>query len=172
MGCVTPDLVASNRNMTETSSGNKGTFLGHITMGWSKLENQDMEFINTPLLTQVLSASLFVLASASQTGSLSKGGPMVPKVAVSHLLCLAIWGKFSQLQLKKIAGDCSDWSGLGHVPIPGTNFHGQGEDGSLLQNPVGLLGLKVSKWRRAISRRREEGWMDRVIHTHNRGLWT
>lgn len=51
MDCITPDLVASDRNTTQTSLGNKGTFSGSHNPGmtWAlELENQDRNSITAP----------------------------------------------------------------------------------------------------------------------------
>lgn len=61
MEYIIPDLVASDRNMTQTSFGNKGTFWGSHNHGVTcdlKLENWMMDSISAPSLTCSLSLIL------------------------------------------------------------------------------------------------------------------
>lgn len=154
-------MVPSDRNMTQTSFGNKGTFWGSHNHGVTcdlKLENWMLDSISTPSLTCSLSlsffwisASLYMATSSSQTDFLSKDGSMLPKVPGSYFPCITIREKIFSAPVQKIPGNYSDWSGLGHVSIPWINFYSpwggcqsppkpcQSEGGKVLQMKEGYF---------------------------------
>lgn len=88
-------------------------------------------------------ASLFTATSSSQTDFLSKGGPMLPKVVGSYCPSITIWEKLFSAAVQKLPGNYSDWSGLGHVPVPWPNFHGQRGRCLSPQKPYWSEGVKV-----------------------------